>query len=430
MWKLLWWVGPGLNPLTTCLLRSTCFLCSWLKLSTTTCLTLRASVAIWGQGRDRVELGKCSRNCTAPAVRNPPLGEEQEEDAKRYFGSLGQTMLSLFMSISGGVSWEEMVFPLQEWDMRTRVPITPSTCFSWPWVCMFVFLWRLKGWHSWMQIWSCHVAHEYMEGNCCLSACKRVTWQISPGHPQTSLWRRFLLCGLWFCYSMCLGLYMGSFRKYAINPQTLQRSCVLNSHWRHVIHAMTCNVSWCLIVWWLLFFERIHFTCCSFTHGNGWNGRTVFPFLGDAPWGFVHIFRRFKCCDLATTLRISVGERNVTHVAFTKLTKLFVQDLLLGRCLLVVTNHDHDLKDVTDARVVNNVSDLFLFFMETWSRSKIAKKIVATMFCKDFSANNKHIAHRYIDYLVFWRKAQEFANLMRVARFDICSWNIKYNFNF
>ena len=43
--------------------------------------------------------------------RNPPLPEE----AIKYFSSLSQTMLSLFMSISGGVSWEELVFPLQDW---------------------------------------------------------------------------------------------------------------------------------------------------------------------------------------------------------------------------------------------------------------------------------------------------------------------------
>lgn len=43
-------------------------------------------------------------------AKNPPLPEE----AIKYFSSLSQTMLSLFMSISGGVSWEELVFPLQE----------------------------------------------------------------------------------------------------------------------------------------------------------------------------------------------------------------------------------------------------------------------------------------------------------------------------
>ena len=97
-----------------------------------------------------VGLGKCSRNCTALTVRNPPLGEDGEEDAKRYFGSLGQTMLSLFMSISGGVSWEEMVFPLQEWghaDLGSNHSIHIFV-FLGRRVCMSVFLWRLKAWHS------------------------------------------------------------------------------------------------------------------------------------------------------------------------------------------------------------------------------------------------------------------------------------------
>ena len=37
------------------------------------------------------------------------------EEALKYFGSLPFTMLSLFMSISGGVSWELVIRPLQEW---------------------------------------------------------------------------------------------------------------------------------------------------------------------------------------------------------------------------------------------------------------------------------------------------------------------------
>lgn len=36
------------------------------------------------------------------------------QDSKRYFGNLGESMLSLFMSIAGGVSWEEVIRPLQE----------------------------------------------------------------------------------------------------------------------------------------------------------------------------------------------------------------------------------------------------------------------------------------------------------------------------
>ena len=33
--------------------------------------------------------------------------------ARRYYGSLAYTMLSLFMSISGGVSWFEVIRPLE-----------------------------------------------------------------------------------------------------------------------------------------------------------------------------------------------------------------------------------------------------------------------------------------------------------------------------
>eukprot|EP00434_Breviolum_minutum_P017144 symbB.v1.2.015132.t1/scaffold1108.1/size137334/3 len=35
-------------------------------------------------------------------------------DTLRYFGSLFESMLSLFMAIAGGVSWEEVIRPLQE----------------------------------------------------------------------------------------------------------------------------------------------------------------------------------------------------------------------------------------------------------------------------------------------------------------------------
>lgn len=41
------------------------------------------------------------------------LSEEMELASRRYFGTLEDTMLSLFMSIAGGVSWEEVVRPLK-----------------------------------------------------------------------------------------------------------------------------------------------------------------------------------------------------------------------------------------------------------------------------------------------------------------------------
>ncbi|CAE7542485.1 CACNA1E, partial [Symbiodinium sp. CCMP2456] len=42
-----------------------------------------------------------------------PLSDEEVAAARRYFDDLPQTMLSLFMSIAGGVSWEEVVVPLR-----------------------------------------------------------------------------------------------------------------------------------------------------------------------------------------------------------------------------------------------------------------------------------------------------------------------------
>eukprot|EP00434_Breviolum_minutum_P033997 symbB.v1.2.030087.t1/scaffold3353.1/size58589/7 len=40
--------------------------------------------------------------------------EPEKTEAGRYFGSLEQSMLSLFMSIAGGVSWEQVIFPLKK----------------------------------------------------------------------------------------------------------------------------------------------------------------------------------------------------------------------------------------------------------------------------------------------------------------------------
>ena len=43
----------------------------------------------------------------------PALTEAEDMARIKYFGSLPDTMLSLFMSIAGGVSWEDVVFPLK-----------------------------------------------------------------------------------------------------------------------------------------------------------------------------------------------------------------------------------------------------------------------------------------------------------------------------
>lgn len=55
----------------------------------------------------------------------PPLGEAESRAADRYFGSLPETMLSLFMSIADGVSWQEVILPLKAMDLT--------------WVFLFLF---------------------------------------------------------------------------------------------------------------------------------------------------------------------------------------------------------------------------------------------------------------------------------------------------
>jgi len=55
----------------------------------------------------------------------PDLSFEEDRAAIRYFGSLPETMLSLFMSIAGGVSWQEVLRPLKAMDLT--------------WVFLFLF---------------------------------------------------------------------------------------------------------------------------------------------------------------------------------------------------------------------------------------------------------------------------------------------------
>ena len=43
---------------------------------------------------------------------NPALPEEAQSASDRYFGTLIRSMIALFMSIAGGVSWEEVITPL------------------------------------------------------------------------------------------------------------------------------------------------------------------------------------------------------------------------------------------------------------------------------------------------------------------------------
>ncbi|CAJ1385656.1 unnamed protein product, partial [Effrenium voratum] len=60
---------------------------------------------------------------TDPAL--PPLSDQALAMSEIYFGNLWLAMLSLFMSIAGGVSWEQVLVPLQ--------------AISWIWVMVFLF---------------------------------------------------------------------------------------------------------------------------------------------------------------------------------------------------------------------------------------------------------------------------------------------------
>ncbi|CAJ1404753.1 unnamed protein product [Effrenium voratum] len=46
-----------------------------------------------------------------------PMSQRELDNSQRYYGSMMQTMLSLFMSITSGVSWEEVLAPLQAISM-------------------------------------------------------------------------------------------------------------------------------------------------------------------------------------------------------------------------------------------------------------------------------------------------------------------------
>jgi len=44
--------------------------------------------------------------------------EEELKDLVFYFGSIDRSMLALFMSISGGLSWSDAMFPLRDWHFK------------------------------------------------------------------------------------------------------------------------------------------------------------------------------------------------------------------------------------------------------------------------------------------------------------------------
>jgi len=56
-----------------------------------------------------------------------PMPTDAEVASDRYFGSLLDSMLSLFMSIAGGVSWEEVLLPLRH------------VSSAWIWISCFIF---------------------------------------------------------------------------------------------------------------------------------------------------------------------------------------------------------------------------------------------------------------------------------------------------
>ena len=53
-----------------------------------------------------------------------------EEEGRRYFGNLPLSMLSLFMSIAGGVSWEELLKPLLHVSALWALCFIFYICFS------------------------------------------------------------------------------------------------------------------------------------------------------------------------------------------------------------------------------------------------------------------------------------------------------------
>ena len=66
------------------------------------------------------------------------MSPEALEKAEKHFGSLWLSMLSLFMSIAGGVSWGELLLPLK--------------AVSWVWVALFLFYISWLDVMKWLQV--------------------------------------------------------------------------------------------------------------------------------------------------------------------------------------------------------------------------------------------------------------------------------------
>ncbi len=71
------------------------------------------------------------------------------EDGKLYFGSLGRTMLTLFMSITGGVSWEDVVQVLRETSSFYVILFVVYVAFTYfavaHWQCKHFLMFFLTG---------------------------------------------------------------------------------------------------------------------------------------------------------------------------------------------------------------------------------------------------------------------------------------------
>lgn len=73
-------------------------------------------------------VASCRACCAALCSAQVPAVLEEEGD--RYFGNLPRSMMSLFMSIAGGVSWEEAFRPLLHVSTIWAMCFIFYICFS------------------------------------------------------------------------------------------------------------------------------------------------------------------------------------------------------------------------------------------------------------------------------------------------------------
>ncbi len=336
--------------LATCLLRSTSFLCSWLKLSTTTCLTRRASVAILGQGRDGGGIRKVLTELHRLDSKEPTVGWRWWRRRKAIFWLFGPNYAQPFhehfrwCELGGdGVSAAGVGT-----CGRGFQPFHPHFWYSWAagFACLFFCgVWKrstveCKFVHSVSRVSkrketvgnNANTSHDKFSRR---PSANFVVEAISP------VWVMVLL----FYVSWTLRLQIP---EICNKPTKFAALLVPNNHWHHVIHAIkqrrnepwlahgcfqwpkimvtiykgaraftvTCGVSWCLIVWWQFFLSGFTSPAAVSPVEMGGIALQFVIFFGSprsttsklsTPSGFVHVLRCPKCCDLATTLRTSVG---------------------------------------------------------------------------------------------------------------------------